>query len=117
MEQLVEQFKAIDGYEEQYLISNCGYVISLAREWMCGRAIRKKPKTKLISTINQGYQLVCLCKSGNTKRFKLSILVWEAFGIRSHYKMHVHHIDRNKMNDRIDNLMLYVLDSRFIIYL
>ena len=99
---MVEEWKAIEGYEGLYEISNLGRVKSLGRidrfnkKWNC-RIM--KP-----TYVGKHYQMVRLCKDGKTKNMKVHRLVAEAFVSNPDNKPQVNHIDGNKDNNCASNL-------------
>lgn len=112
MQFLKEEIKPIKGYEELYLISNYGYGISLAKEWISGKnnhIHKKKKETVLKANINTGgYLTVCLNKNKKRKAITLHTLVYDHFGIgeRNGQILQIDHKDEDKLNCRIDNLQL-----------
>lgn len=108
MKDLIEKIKPIQDYEGLYEISNYGYVISLAKQWVVGIGIRRKEKTNLKAGLDgAGYNIVHLWKNGETKTIKISLLVYDHFGEgkRDGIRIVVDHI-KERWNDRIDNLQL-----------
>lgn len=92
-----EEWKPIKGYEEVYEVSNLGLV-------------RRKKKTNsgdvgslLRKTLDKnGYERVCLCKNGTSKRYSLHRIVAENF--LDGNGEDVNHIDGNKSNNCVSNL-------------
>lgn len=87
-----ETFKEIKDYENQYLISNLGIVISLKRNTIL------KPQTY------NGYYQIGLNKNSKLKWKTIHRLVANAFIPNSNNKPCVNHIDGNKQNNYVDNL-------------
>jgi len=110
MEQLKEEIKQVKGYEGLYSISNYGYVISEAKEWIAGQGrTLKKERTILAKRIDTGgYLHIVLNKNKVRRAREMHTLVWDHFGDRKRdgYRLAVDHIDENKLNCRIDNLQL-----------
>ena len=94
-----EQWKAINGYEGIYEISNLGRVKSLKR--------KDATILKLCTNMN-GYKTVHLWNRGGGKTKDIHTLVWDAFGNgkRNSRKLQVDHKDENKFNNNIGNLQL-----------
>lgn len=87
-----EIWKNIEGYEGYYKISNLGKVNSL------------RNKKILKPYLSDGYYRVTLCVNGNRKIYKIHRLVAKSFVLNTHNKLHVNHMDGNKINNNIDNL-------------
>lgn len=110
-ESMVEEWRAVVGYEGLYEVSNLGRVRSLDRV-----VIQKGKKGTLQSNIYKGKILslmICgranrhgihLHKNGTSKPKLVARLVAEAFIPNPENKSEVDHIDTNPMNDRADNL-------------
>ena len=95
--------REVRGYEGLYEVDKHGNVYSLDR--FDGRINRKGKKLK-IDLNSAGYGRVTLSKSGKTKRFLIHRLVYESYYGKIPKNLQVHHIDENKLNNSIDNLML-----------
>lgn len=95
--------KAVKGYEGFYEVDSFGNVYSIDR--FDGR-INRKGKNLKIDLNSANYSRVTLSKSGKTKRFFVHRLVYEAYYGEIEGELQVHHIDENKQNNAIDNLML-----------
>lgn len=96
-----EIWKDIKGYEGLYQISNYGNVKSLKRK------INKRKCEEIIkkpSLSGKGYYKVSLCKYGNIKYYYIHYLVANAFIKNDKKKPTVDHIDRNKLNNNVNNL-------------
>ena len=87
--------KPIVGYED-YMIDIDGNVYSMK----FGK-IRKLHPGKA-----KGYPAVCLLKNGKQKTFLVHRLLYSAFVGDIPDKMFIDHIDRNKTNNKLDNLRL-----------
>jgi len=97
-----EIWKSIEGYEEQYTVSNFGRVRGLNRKDSIGRNIKSsiiKPQRS-----KRGYLQVSLCKNGTRKSFKVHRLVADAFIPNPHAYPQVNHKDENKENNYVSNL-------------
>jgi hypothetical protein len=101
IENEVEIWKDVVGYEGLYQVSSFGNVKSIARNTSRGGMLR------LING-NKGYLGIRLCKNGKTKSFQVHVLV--AIVFHGHkpdgFKIVVDHDDNNKLNNRADNLRL-----------
>jgi len=86
-------WKPIRGYEDLYLISDSGFVWSVAA------------KTILKHTTNEkGYRRVTLSKNSELKNITVHRLVARAFVENLHFKKQVNHIDGDKKNNFKENL-------------
>lgn len=94
MESLAEIWKAVDGYEGLYEVSNTGKVRSLYRY--------KRTLKPIIS--NSGYERVDLFKNKTRKQFSVHRLVACAFVNNPDNKPFVNHKDENKTNNHSNNL-------------
>lgn len=104
-----EVWKAIDGYEERYQISNLGRVRSLDQlipyETYGVRKLRKVPGRILKLHQNEtGYMTIDLWKDTIKKRYKVHRLVAETFIPNPKMKKCVNHKDGDKGNNCVDNL-------------
>ena len=90
---MVEEWKVIDGYNNNYSISNKGNV--------------KNNNTERIlkQTINtNGYNILCLCVNGKRKIVKIHRLVALIFIPNPENKPHVDHINNNTLDNNVNNL-------------
>lgn len=97
MEQLIEEWKDIEGYEGYYQISSFGNVYSFPRLHTKGGLI--KP-----STSTSGYLCTHLSKNGIVKTFQVHRLVGNHFLDNPNNLSQINHKDENKINNRADNL-------------
>ena len=88
----MENWKAVNGYEGLYEVSDKGRVKGLKRN----RILKN-----IVDSL--GYVRVSLCKENKIKAHKIHRLVAEHFLKPSEYKV-VNHIDGNKENNSVDNL-------------
>ena len=91
-----EEWRPVEGYAG-YFISNMGRCKSL-----------KQREARILTafTNNKGYARVSLSKNGHSKHFLVSRLVAQAFCANPDPAVctTVDHIDRNRLNNRADNL-------------
>lgn len=88
-----EIWRDIPGYKGLYQVSNIGRV-------------RNKHKNLILipGKSSRGYLLVCLCKNGIQKTFKVHRLVATAFIPNPDNLPQVNHKDENKLNNNLENL-------------
>lgn len=107
LENRVEEWRDIPGYEGIYQASNTGRVRSLdrivARDGqkpmrMTGQLLKQNPNPRW------GYMQVILHRSGSAKTWRVHQLIALAFIGPNPEKLDVNHIDLNKTNNRADNL-------------
>lgn len=92
----MEIFKEIKGYENLYMVSNFGNILSVKNNKILKFDINKKNSTS--------YKRVTLSKEGKVKRFQVHRLVAEAFIDNIFNKPFVNHIDNNGLNNNVENL-------------
>ena len=90
---MTEEWKCIKGFEGAYSISNTGKIRHKSREM----SVKNSKGWYLTARLYDG-------KIWHTKR--IHRLVYETFVGAIPKDHHVHHIDGNKQNNRIDNLMI-----------
>jgi hypothetical protein len=90
----MEEWKSIEGYEE-YLISNLGRVKSLKNG---------KEHIKTLSIDTKGYLIVALYKNSKRKNFSIHRLIGLYFIPNPNNYSVIDHINRNPLDNRIDNL-------------
>ncbi len=88
-----ENWKNIDGYNNLYQVSNLGNVRSL-----------RNGKNLKVRKNNRGYLMIGLTKDKKQKWFLIHKLVADTFMTNSNKNLHIHHIDGNKTNNRLENL-------------
>lgn len=91
-----EIWKDVKGYEGLYKVSNTGSILGLKRSTTPGGIIS-------ISQI-KGYRCFTIWKEGKGHTKRVGRLVAEAFIREPLDGEQVNHIDRNKLNDFVDNL-------------
>jgi hypothetical protein len=103
---LIEEWRAVVGYEGLYEVSNIGNVRSLDRVTKTeGRKDREffgrdlKP-----STMPFGYKSLSLCKNGKSRSARVHRLVAEAFSPNPDSLPCVNHKDFNPANNHVSNL-------------
>lgn len=100
-----EIWRDIKGYEGMYQVSNLGRVKSLERQVQMKRYIKTLPEKIMKLTLNKrGYLYIALCKNGRYQRYRVHRLVATTFIPNPHNKPQVNHIDRNVLNNSVDNL-------------
>lgn len=105
MENIVEIWKKVIGYEKYYEVSNLGNVKTLERFILNGQfSYSKKPKLLKPGTNSDGYKSVVLYGAHSKKSIKVHILVAKAFIDNPRNLEMVNHIDENKTNNNILNL-------------
>lgn len=90
----LELWKAVDGYEGLYEVSNLGRVKGLLR----GKILSPKINCKT------GYLEVNLYSRGKPKTYSVHRLVAIAFIPCGDVALEINHIDENKSNNRVNNL-------------
>ena len=95
-----EIWKPILGYEEKYMASNLGRIMSLNYHRSGKERIMDCGKDK------DGYLRVTLRKDGRHKTFRVNRLIWSAFNGPIPEGMQVNHINEILADNRLDNLNL-----------
>ena len=104
---MIEQWRTIKGFEGRYEISNLGRVRSLPRLVPHPRGSKKQFKGKIISLhpTSNGYLSAALYVDGTTRRnMNVQRMVAEAFIPNPDNLPEVEHKDKNRANNRVDNL-------------
>lgn len=94
-----EEWRDVVGYEGLYQVSNMGRVKSLPRKHQTREFIFSQHK------IGNGYLAVTFTQNNQRKTIKVHKLVVNAFLPIEDGKDEVNHIDENKFNNKLDNLM------------
>ena len=85
--------KDVIGYENIYGVTSCGRVYSYKRQKFLTPGVN-----------NKGYLIVCLCKDGQRKTYKIHRLVAEAYLPNPDNLPQVDHIDNDKTHNYLNNL-------------
>ena len=91
---MTEIWKPIEGYEE-YEISSCGNVRSNKHGVV---------KPRKLNTNHKGYLVFGVCKNGIEKKLSVARCVGIAFIPNPDVKPQIDHINRNKKDNRVENL-------------
>ena len=102
----IEQFLSVVGYEGIYEVSSFGRVRVLPRTWKSGINTTQSRPGKILSQSSNtdGYKCVTLIKNGKTKGFKVHRLVAIAFITCKDSTLEVNHIDGDKAYNSLENL-------------
>ena len=107
MENNIEIWKDIEGYEGIYQISNFGNVKSLSRYINNKHNTLSLTKEKIMKLCNDkdGYRLVSLIKNNNAKTCRVHFLVAKAFlKFKNNESYVIDHINNIKGDNRVSNL-------------
>ena len=96
----MEKWKHIKGYENLYLVSNYGNVMSLGK----GKSNRSQKRLLKQGVISLFYKRVALTKNSKSKFFLVHRLVAQAFLENPKNKPCVNHLDENPSNNNLSNL-------------
>lgn len=92
-----EIWKAIEGFEGQYEVSNLGNIRIVGKT-------EKEPRLRKLKVNTHGYIQVALSKYGKKKYFEVQRLVAKAFLPNPENLPVVNHKDQNPKNNNVDNL-------------
>jgi len=101
-EKMKEIWKDIPNMIGHYQASNLGRIRSVDKVDSANRFRRGKIKSSAIT--RKGYEQVCICVDGRQLSCKVHRLVAITFLDNDDKLTQVNHIDRNKLNNRVDNL-------------
>ena len=103
---MIEEYRAVKGYEGIYEVSNYGNVKSLERINLAGYRIKEKIMKG--STASKGYRKFILSKNFIKKTIEVHQLVAITFlnHVPNGHKIIVDHKNNNKLDINIDNLQL-----------
>ena len=104
LQNMIEIWKPIKGYEGLYEISNYGNVKVLYFKNNLTNQKIYKPRLKKVRKDKYGYLVVTLHKNQKSKTYKIHRLVAEAFIKNPKNKPQINHKDGNKQNNYINNL-------------
>lgn len=100
-----EIWKDIPNYEGYYQASSLGNIKSMKRILKCSNGDRFKKEMLLKCSVDaQGYLNCCLCKDGDCKTIKVHRLIALTFLDNPNELPEVDHLDRVRINARLDNL-------------
>lgn len=112
IDSMSEIWKDIKGFEGIYQISNCGRIKSLARKvdrfstrWEKDASYYVAERIRTGSPSRGGYLFIPLNKDGQVYPKRVNRLVAEAFLEGYSEDKEVHHIDGDKTNNNVENLM------------
>lgn len=111
---MIEEWRAVVGYEDRYEVSSLGYVKSLPKvvHWPNRSGFictRYHPERILASKVASrgGYAVIGLCdpaKPDKIKQFRVHRLVLEAFVGPCPTEMEARHLNGDRMDNRLENL-------------
>lgn len=102
---MLEEWRAVVGYEGLYEVSNMGQVKALERRVMNNGGLQRKHERILKAHYGQNHHgMVILCKDGKTKPHLVHRLVAMAFIPNPDNKPCIDHIDTDFQNNHVDNL-------------
>jgi hypothetical protein len=94
---MIEIWKPVVGFENEYCVSNNGRIKSLPKK-------TRKGIRDIKINYTQGYAYVHLCKDKNVTKYRVHRLVALAFISNPLNLPQVNHIDKNRSNNQMDNL-------------
>lgn len=107
MQKEKEMWKPVPGFESKYLVSNLGNLKSIDSTMpnpLTRSGISVKKGQNINPWIENGYKRVCLRTKGIKKFLFIHRLVAEVFIPKVDGKLHVNHIDGDRLNNSLENL-------------
>lgn len=101
-----EEWRPVVGWEELYMVSNLGRIVSLNKTVPSIHG-QRPIRCKLLSPYvhKNGYCRVILCRNAKSHKYDMvHRLVAEAFIPNPDSKPMIDHIDRNRQNNKVENL-------------
>ena len=100
-----EEWRDVVGWEDYYMVSSCGRVMSKSKAVRCGNGERVlSPQIKKIKIRKNGYCEIGLTNQSDRKFALVHRLVAEAFIPNPQNKPTIDHVDRNRQNNNVENL-------------
>lgn len=94
---MIEIWKNIEGYNEDYQVSDLGRIKSFKR-YKSGEILKQNKN-------GTGYLVISLCENGKYKSKRIHTLLFETFnGCKLKLNEVIHHINENPLNNNLDNL-------------
>ena len=100
----IEEWKDIKEYEGIYQISNFGRIRKISKYVKDGIEYIRNEKLLKGQIREKGYITVTLTKNGKSKHYRVHRLVAIHFIPNPYNYDQVNHLDKNKQNNRVDNL-------------
>jgi hypothetical protein len=104
MNQSIEEWRSVAGFEDSYSVSNLGQVRSERRQVKCGNATYTVSEKILKPFLRSGYYSVVLMKDSRRHNWVIHRLVAKTFLEKVSGKSYVNHIDTCKTNNHVSNL-------------
>lgn len=105
MDDVLEIWRYVSGYNHRYMVSDRGRVRSLDRIGLDSRGRQRyRPGEIMTQRIVNGYYKVTFTENKISKEYKISRLMAIAFLNNPENKEDVDHIDGNPLNNNIENL-------------
>ena len=103
---MTETWAYIPGFENRYMISTKGRIISVAHKTKSKNGVIKTFENAIRATRSDkdGYRLITLCLHGRKTTHKVHRLVAEVFVPNPHNYPQINHIDEDRSNNSADNL-------------
>lgn len=100
----MEEWRPIAGFEKAYAVSSEGRVKSLSRIISRGWSMQQMPERIMLQQEWMGYAVIWLRAPGINQKCKVHRLVADAFLENPGTLAVVNHKDRNRKNNRVENL-------------